>query len=146
MFEMDRRNFLYGLGSSLGALAFTDLLKAETPLPGPLAVKAPMHAAKAKACIMLFMEGGPSQVDTFDPKPKLNALHVTESKRTAGLATGKRFYVGSPFKSRRVGNAGIEMTEPHMQLPAHTFNDWYLGITEGQDRKRKKSKKSTQTI
>ncbi len=112
MFEMDRRNFLYGLGSSLGALAFTDLLKAETPQPGPLAVKAPMHAAKAKACIMLFMEGGPSQVDTFDPKPKLNALHVTESKRTAGLATGKRFYVGSPFKSRRVGNAGIEMTEP----------------------------------
>ena len=112
MFEMDRRNFLYGLGSSLGALAFTDLLKAETPQPGPLAVKAPMHAAKAKACIMLFMEGGPSQVDTFDPKPKLSALHVTESKRTAGLATGKRFYVGSPFKSRRVGNAGIEMTEP----------------------------------
>jgi hypothetical protein len=71
-----------------------------------------MHPAKAKACIMLFMEGGPSQVDTFDPKPKLNELHVTESKRTKGLATGSRFYVGSPFKSRKVGNAGIDMSQP----------------------------------
>ncbi|MFK7819440.1 MAG: DUF1501 domain-containing protein, partial [Planctomycetaceae bacterium] len=55
-------------------------------------------------------------VDTFDPKPKLNDLHVTESKRTAGLANGKRFYVGSPFKSRKVGKAGIDMSEPWQHL------------------------------
>lgn len=112
MFEQSRRSFLYGLGSSLGAVALTDLLAAEAKSDNPLAPKPPMHPAKAKACIMLFMEGGPSQVDTFDPKPKLTELHVTESKRTAGLANGKRFYVGSPFKSRKVGNAGIDMSEP----------------------------------
>ena len=106
-----RREFLFGLGSSLGALALTDLRAAEKQA-GPLSPRQPMHEPKAKAVIMLFMEGGPSQVDTFDPKPKLNALHVTESTRTKGLATGKRFFVGSPFKARKVGNAGIEMSEP----------------------------------
>ncbi len=110
--KIPRREHLFGLGSSLGALALTDLMASETSKPGPLAPKQPLLPAKAKSVIMLFMEGGPSQVDTFDPKPKLNSLHVTESKRTEGLATGKRFYVGSPFKSRKVGNAGIDMSEP----------------------------------
>ena len=112
MSDLSRRNFLYGLGSSLGAVALTDLLAADEKRANPLAPKKPMHDPKAKACIMLFMEGGPSQVDTFDPKPKLNSLHVTESKRTAGLANGKRFYVGSPFKARKVGKSGIDMSEP----------------------------------
>ncbi len=76
-----------------------------------------MHPAKAKAVIMLFMEGGPSQVDTFDPKPMLNAKHKTESKRTAGLAGGFRFYVGSPFKSRKVGQSGMEMSDQWVHLP-----------------------------
>ena len=117
MTTLPRRDFLYGLGSSLGALALTDMLSAqEKREAGPLAPKKQVIPAKAKACIMLFMEGGPSQVDTFDPKPKLNALHVKESKRTKGLATGKRFYVGSPFKSRKVGNAGIDMSEPWKHL------------------------------
>ena len=68
----NRRDFLYGLGASLGSVAMTDLLEAQPQetRPGPLTPKQPMHEAKAKACIMLFMEGGPSQVDTFDPKPK----------------------------------------------------------------------------
>jgi len=123
MFDSSRRNFLYGLGSSLGALALTDLLAAEEKNANPLAPKAPMHPPKAKACIMLFMEGGPSHVDTFDPKSKLTELHVTESKRTKGLATGKRFYVGSPFKSRPVGNAGIEMSEPWQFLADPTVAD-----------------------
>jgi hypothetical protein len=113
MTSQPRRDFLYGLGSSLGALALTDLLAGDTATQsGPLAPKQTMLPAKAKAVIMLFMEGGPSQVDTFDPKPELNARHVTESTRTKGLATGKRFFVGSPFKSRKVGHAGIDMSEP----------------------------------
>ena len=115
-----RREFLFGLGSSLGALALTDLLAkdgyAATEAAGPLSPKPPMHPAKAKAVIMLFMEGGPSQVDTFDPKPELNKLHKTESKRTEGLATGKRFYVGSPFKSRKVGESGIDMCDQFIHL------------------------------
>ncbi|MEL7498492.1 MAG: DUF1501 domain-containing protein [Planctomycetota bacterium] len=117
---MFRRDFIYSLGSSLGALALTDLLASESIGKGlggvqekdsPLAPKKPMHEPKAKSVIMLFMEGGPSHVDTFDPKEKLNQLHLTESKRTKGLATGKRFYVGSPFKSRKVGKSGIEMSD-----------------------------------
>jgi hypothetical protein len=107
-----RRDFLYGLGSCLGAVALTDLMAADSSGTGPLSPKQPLLPAKAKAVIMLFMEGGPSQVDTFDPKPELNARHTTESTRTKGLATGKRFFVGSPFKARKVGNAGIDMSEP----------------------------------
>lgn len=119
-----RREFLYGLGSSLGALALTDLLAADQQKQqGPLAPKEPMIKPRAKAVIMLFMEGGPSQADTFDPKPDLNALHLKESKRTKGLATGKRFYVGSPFKYRKVGNSGIEMTEPWQHLAAADVAD-----------------------
>ena len=119
MDNSSRRDFLYGLGASLGAVALTDLLdqevRAESPA-GPLAPKAPMHPARAKAVIMLFMEGGPSHIDTFDPKPELSRLNVTESKRTAGLATGKRFYVGSPFESRKVGDAGIDMCDQFVHL------------------------------
>lgn len=113
---LPRREFLFGLGSSLGALALTDLCAADQQPTTPLAPKQPMHSPKAKAVIMLFMEGGPSQADTFDPKPKLNALHLSESTRTKGLATGKRFFVGSPFPSRKVGQAGIEMSEPWQHL------------------------------
>lgn len=115
-----RRDFLYGLGASLGSVALSDMLAAEsTAKVGPLAVKKPMHDAKAKNVIMLFMEGGPSQVDTFDPKPVLTKLHKQESKSTAGLATGFRFYVGSPFGSRKVGNAGLDMSDQwvHMADP-----------------------------
>ncbi|MEC9093392.1 MAG: DUF1501 domain-containing protein [Planctomycetota bacterium] len=107
-----RREFLYGLGSSLGALAFTDLSVSDDKRKSPLSSQPAMTAPKAKAVIMLFMEGGPSQVDTFDPKPKLTEIHLTESRRTKGLATGKRFYVGSPFQPRKAGNAGIEMSAP----------------------------------
>lgn len=108
---LPRRDILYGLGSSLGALALTDLQASEKKPAGPLSPKPPLNPARAKAVIMLFMEGGPSQADTFDPKKKLNELHLTESTRTKGLETGKRFYVGSPFKSRKVGHAGIEMSD-----------------------------------
>ena len=76
MLYQNRREHIFGLGSSLGALAMTDLIAKGNP--GPLAPKKPMHDAKAKAVIMLFMEGGPSQVDTFDPKPKLDEMHKKE--------------------------------------------------------------------
>ncbi|MFP6769010.1 MAG: DUF1501 domain-containing protein [Planctomycetaceae bacterium] len=111
MTTIPRREFLFGLGSSLGALALTDLRAAETKSDNPLSAGKTMHPPRAKAVIMLFMEGGPSQADTFDPKPKLSQLHLSESTRTKGLATGKRFYVGSPFTSRRVGESGIEMSD-----------------------------------
>ena len=98
--DTSRRHFIYGLGASLGSVALTDMLAREgygaasasaiangtvTPGEGPLAPKPQMLPAKAKACIFLHMEGGPSQMDTFDPKPQLSKLHLTESNLTAGL-------------------------------------------------------------
>ena len=68
---IDRRQFLYGLGSNLGAIAFSSLLSAESS-----SFQSPMVQAKAKSCIFLTMEGGPSHLDTFDPKPKLSQLHL----------------------------------------------------------------------
>lgn len=112
--EFSRRQALFGMGASLGTVALTSMLQAEESAKkkGPLSPKPPMHPAKAKAVIMLFMEGGPSHTDTFDPKPKLSELHLTESTREKkGLLTGKRFYVGSPFKFRKVGRSGIEMCD-----------------------------------
>nr|AHZ46171.1 secreted protein [uncultured bacterium 12-5D] len=122
-----RRQFLYGLGASLGSVAFSDLVAreaAKTAAAGPLAPKAPMLPAKAKGCIMLFMEGGPSHIDTFDPKPMLNELHLKEfvrnSEKTSGMTNGNRFYVGSPYEFKPAGNAGIPMCEHfvHMSDPA----------------------------
>ena len=73
-----RRDFLLRSGAGFGALALTDLLRG-TPLQAalsenPLAPKAGQFPAKAKNVIFLFMEGGPSQIDTFDPKPLLKEL------------------------------------------------------------------------
>src|SRR5262245_10753972 len=92
----NRRAFLYGLGSTLGTVALNALLRAETPL----APKAPHHRARANSCIFLFMEGGPSHIDTFDPKPKLAELHMKEFSRSdplaSAMANGKRYFVRSP--------------------------------------------------
>ncbi|MEM1226373.1 MAG: DUF1501 domain-containing protein [Planctomycetota bacterium] len=119
---INRRGALYGLGASLGSVAFSAMLQAESSEPAsssPLAPKPPMHPAKAKNVIMLFMEGGPGHMDTFDPKPELTRLHKTESKLAAGLATGYKFFVGSPFGFRKVGQNGIEMCDQwqHMADP-----------------------------
>lgn len=118
--SLQRRDFLYGLSASLGSVALTDMLRAEDQASvGPLSPKPPMVKPRAKACIMLFMEGGPSQADTFDPKPELDRLHKSESKLTAGLETGFKFFVGSPFKFKKAGQSGMDMCElwEHMADP-----------------------------
>ncbi len=116
--RLTRRSFLYGLGASLGPLALTEMLSREAVAANPLAPKKPMLPAKAKNCIFLFMEGGPSHVDTFDPKPALNQLHLKKffrsEEKASAMSNGQRFFVGSPFKFRKVGESGIEMCE-HFQ-------------------------------
>src|SRR5690606_26435111 len=75
-----RRDFLMRGGAGFGALALTHLLgeaaaaEGRAALRGPLAAKAAHLAPRAKSVIFLFMEGGPSHLDTFDPKPLLNKL------------------------------------------------------------------------
>ena len=71
-----RREFLQRAGCGFGAVALsaltqTPLLGAGAPL-NPVAAKIPHHRARAKSVIFLFMEGGPSHLDTFDYKPLLN--------------------------------------------------------------------------
>jgi hypothetical protein len=67
-----RREFLKSVGGGIGMMALADLLQAEARSPvNPLAPKKPPFPAKAKSVIFMFMEGGPSQMDLFDPKPGL---------------------------------------------------------------------------
>ena len=114
-----RRRFLYSLGATLGSVAFTDLLAKESA--GPLAPKTPHLAPRAKACIFLVMEGGPSHIDTFDPKPKLEELHMKlfqrEGEQFSPMSSGQRYYVQSPYGFRKVGQSGIDMCEHFVHLP-----------------------------
>jgi len=123
LFSLPRRDFLYGLGATLGTAAFNSLLQAEETeqrSAAPLAVKPTHHASKAKACIFIFLEGGPSHIDTFDPKPKLESLHMQEfvrkDKFASAMASGKRYYIQSPFKFRQVGESGHWMCENYEHL------------------------------
>lgn len=132
-FHPSRRNFLYGLGASIGGLAFTELLARDALANGqdetneanvtdnPLAPRALHVPAKAKACIMLYMAGGPSHIDTFDPKPQLEKLHlqkfIRQDKFASAMASGERYFVKSPFRTRQVGQSGISMCEHFQFLP-----------------------------
>ena len=69
MASLSRREALYGMGAGLGSVAFSSLLQGANS-------KIVHHPAKAKNCIFLFMEGGPSHIDTFDPKPELTKRHL----------------------------------------------------------------------
>lgn len=123
---MDRRNFLYQLGAGLGSVALTALMRDEQLRAGVLSPKPSHIPTKAKACIFLLMEGGPSHIDTFDPKPKLGDLHMTEfvrqEKFASAMESGKRYYVASPFKFRRAGESGVEVSE-HFENLAGCVDD-----------------------
>src|SRR3954463_15555350 len=115
-----RRDFLYSLGASIGSVALTSLLSrdlsaATAGTANPLAPKPGHFPAKAKNCIFLMMEGGPSHIDTFDPKPKLAELHLKEftreGKMKSAMESGKRYYVQSPFKFRQAGKSGASISE-----------------------------------
>jgi hypothetical protein len=126
----DRREFLFGLGATLGTVALNAMLQAEekaAPAAGPLAPKPQHLPAKAKSCIFLTMAGGPSHIDTFDPKPKLDELHLKKFQRAAdkfvsAMGSGQRYYVKSPFKFRKVGRAGLDMCE-HFEHLAGVADD-----------------------
>jgi hypothetical protein len=82
--------------------ALSELLRGSEP-ENPLAPKPPHFQAKAKRVIFLFMTGGVSHIDTFDPKPFLTANH--------GKPAGKQFYKGADWKFQRYGKSGIEVSD-----------------------------------
>jgi hypothetical protein len=112
--KLNRREFLYGTGASLGSVALSSLLGSRAN------AGTPNHPARAKACIFLMMEGGPSHIDTFDPKTKLRDLHLQEfqvkDERASAMASGKRYYVQSPFEFAKVGQSGADMSTEWRQL------------------------------
>ncbi len=103
---MNRRELLHTMGSGFGLLGLAEILQATSQGSGRL------PTARAKHVIYLFLAGGPSQVDTFDPKPTLTRYNgqplstgsVTTERKTGNL-------LASPFEFRRCGQSGIEVSE-----------------------------------
>ncbi len=109
-----RRDFVFSLSCSLGSVAFTSLM-ADESRQSSLAPKQGHLPAKAKHVIFLMMEGGPSHIDTFDPKPMLDKVHlkefVREGQQKSAMESGKRYYVRSPFRFIKAGESGADMAE-----------------------------------
>lgn len=83
------------------------------------------YAPRAKACIVIFLEGGPSHLDTFDPKPGLDKLHLKKFTTKIFNSERKGYYVKSPFKFKRHGDSGIPMAE-HFQKLGEVADDLCL--------------------
>jgi len=118
---ISRREMLVRCGAGVGVVGLAGMFAGERALAGPLAERPPMFPARAKRVIHLFMNGGPSQVDTFDPKPALEACHgqtppaaqLETERKTGGL-------MKSPFRFHRHGQAGLEISEIFPHLARHS--------------------------
>src|SRR5437773_7332961 len=88
-----RRKFLWDLGGGIAGLALTDILNQQSlmaipePPSSPLLPKKPHFQPKARAVISLFMNGGTSHLDTFDPKPVLEKRHLQEPPSSLNIQT-----------------------------------------------------------
>src|SRR5213083_2495762 len=123
--SLSRRDLLRRCGLGFGALGLADLmgqagLLAAEPVVNPLAPKAPHFPGKAKRVIHLFANGGPSHVDTFDPKPalaRLNGQPLPMDNLPTERRTGAAFQ--SPFKFKKYGQSGIEVSELFPRVAEH---------------------------
>ncbi len=118
---LTRREALCRGGMGFGALALGSILaetsagvknaQAQEVSLTPLAPRSPQFAPKAKRVVHLFMNGGPSHVDTFDPKPMLTKYHgkPLPSSRPTERKTGAAFR--SPFSFQKYGESGLEVSE-----------------------------------
>ncbi|MCA9146930.1 MAG: DUF1501 domain-containing protein, partial [Planctomycetales bacterium] len=125
--NLQRRQFFTSAASGLGSLALASLLDDD----GLLAAESPLpfahFAPTAKRCIYLFMEGGPSQMDLFDPKPKLNELDgepmpesLLQEIKFAFIQKESARLMGTPRQFRRYGECGMDMSDllPHLSTCA----------------------------
>src|SRR5262245_44623879 len=125
-----RRRMLQQCGGGFGALALNALLARDGLLGGegkpapvahnPFAPKAPHFAPKAKSVIFLFMYGGPSQVDLFDPKPELTKHHgkpiPTFRAEDAFMSDTENNGFASPFTFRKYGQSGLDVANTFPEL------------------------------
>jgi hypothetical protein len=123
---LDRRSFLRQAGCGFGALALAALAaEGEVSLGeerrDPLSPKMTHFPAKAKNVIFLYMDGGPSQVDTFDPKPRLNDEHgkpfAMKIEPTQFNNNGSTF--GCPWKFQKHGDSGIPVSDLFPNVAKH---------------------------
>src|SRR5229473_5842338 len=114
---MTRREILCNAGRGFGAVALSSLLEAANT--NPLAPKSPHAAAKAKSVIYLFMHGGVSHVDTFDPKPELTrnsgkplSVELAKTIKTSFIHDPtKAILRGSPWQFRPGGSCGTPVSD-----------------------------------
>jgi len=112
--RLPRRALLQQSAAGFGLLGLRSLLGAEVPANGPLAPKQTHFPPRAKRVIFLFMHGGPSSVDTFDPKPRLDADNGKPVPFKRSLTFGEdavRGLMKSPWKFQQYGNSGIPVSE-----------------------------------
>ncbi len=116
---MTRRELIRKAGMGVGSLAFVDLMQREAlasaspALENPLAPQASHAVGKAKSVIFLYMDGGVSQVDSFDPKPRLAKEHgqPPRFKVDATVFNNNGNLMASPWGFRRYGQSGIPISD-----------------------------------
>jgi Protein of unknown function (DUF1501) len=109
---ISRREMIHSVSAGLGSVALCGLLADEQARAADAQTPSPHFAAKAKHSIVLFLPGGPSQLDMFDPKPVLrqyagqrpDSVNLRTERATGGL-------LPSPFNFRKHGQAGLEISE-----------------------------------
>jgi hypothetical protein len=123
-----RRNFLQQSSAGLSALALASILGADgfgadgtKAVLDPLEAKKPHHRVRAKSVIWLFMEGGPSHLDTFDPKPELlklagQPMPASFGRPITAMGTGSNTIMPSPRVFKQYGQSGIPVSDwlPHI--------------------------------
>src|SRR5690242_142326 len=123
-----RREFFTRAGSGLAAVALAQMTQESAlaaPGDDPLSPKAPHFPPKAKSIIWLFIEGGPSHIDLFDPKPKLLELQgqpLPESMRpkfTAMPGTSKNGMMPSKRTFKQYGQSGIWVSDWYPNIAQH---------------------------
>src|SRR5437667_8721301 len=131
LIRMTRRDFLATSASGIGTLALASLLSengllaasSSTAAQNPLAPRQPHFAPKARNCICIYMEGAPSQMDLFDPKPKLNDMNgqklpdsLLETVRFAFIQKDTVRLMGSPRNFSTYCQCGMELSDllPHI--------------------------------
>ncbi|MFN0125212.1 MAG: DUF1501 domain-containing protein [Verrucomicrobiales bacterium] len=149
--NLSRRALLQRAGSGFGAMAFSALFgKAGNAgaAANPSLAKAPHYPAKARSVIFLFMEGGLSQVDSFDYKPMLEKHHGEDPRKAIGKLEKTQFadvgqVMKSPWEFKQRGQSGLWVSElfPHIatraddlcvlksltsQFPEHTSANYFL--------------------
>jgi hypothetical protein len=120
-YPTNRRHFLQTAGGGFGMLALRSLLAADNP--NPMSARSLQFAPRAKSVIFLFMYGGPSQMDTFDPKPALDRWHGKPipvfRKEDAFNAATKATAMRSPYTFAKHGQSGLDICEKFPHLARH---------------------------